>query len=113
MNFNSFIRYLSFLRWSRLLAFVFAFMGCLIIGYYFLTEQTQHRQLVWEFKNVSHFHAGDMNLEPGRVYEVSWENIEGKQVIPTELYIDGESYGTLNYFREGSSWFFRGIQILP
>lgn len=98
MDFNSFIRYLAFLRWSRLLAFVFAFIGCSIIGYFFLIKQTEHRQTEWKFKNISHFHAGSMDLDSGRIYEVTWESIEGKNVVPTELLVDDEYYDTLNYF---------------
>ncbi len=99
MDFNSFIHYLAFLRWSRLLAFVFAFIGCFIIGYYFLVKQEEHRQMEWEFKNVSHIHAGTMELEPGRIYEITWEHVEGKSVVPTELIVDDEIYDTLNYFK--------------
>lgn len=98
MNFNSFIRYLLYLRWSRLFAYVFAFAGCFIIGYYFLIEQKNHRQTEWNFKNVSHFHSGDLELDSGRIYEIRWENIEGKAVVPTELVIDDEIYDTMNYF---------------
>lgn len=100
MDFNSFIRYLAFLRWSRLLAFVFAFLGCFIIGYHFLIEQKNHRQLEWQFKNVSHINACTMELEPDRVYEVNWEYIDGKTVVPTELIVDDEIYDTLNFFSQ-------------
>lgn len=98
MNFNSFIRYLAFLRWSRVFAYLFAFIGCSITGYYFLIEQKNHRQMEWEFKNVSHFHAGDMELEPGRIYEVKWETKDNKNVVPTELLINGNYIDTENYF---------------
>lgn len=98
MTFNSFIRYLLFLRWSRLLAFVFAFVGCFIIGYYFLVKQENHRQTEWNFKNISHIHAGVFELDSGRVYEIMWDRIYGKAVVPTELLIDGEAYDTMNYF---------------
>lgn len=98
MDFNSFIRYLAFLRWSRVFAFVFAFAGCFIIGYYFFIEQKNHRQTLWEFKNISHVHSGTMELEPDRIYEIKWDRLIDKSVVPTELYVDGAYYDTLDYF---------------
>jgi hypothetical protein len=99
MDFNSFIKYLTFLRWSRVFAYVFAFIGCSIVGHYLLFEQINHRQLVWEFQNVSHFHTGDMELEPDRIYEVRWERKENKNVVPTELLINGDCLDTENYYQ--------------
>ncbi len=54
--------------------------------------------MYWEFKNVSHFHAGSLELDSGRVYEITWEQIEGKAVVPTELVVDDEIYDTINYY---------------
>lgn len=98
MDFDSFIRYLAFLRWSRLLAYVFAFAGCFVIGYYFLVEHKNHRQTEWNFRNISHVHAGSLELDSGRIYEITWEQIPGKAIVPTEIIIDDEIYDTLNYF---------------
>ena len=55
--------------------------------------------MVWDFKNVSHFHSGDLELEPGRIYEVRWEPKENKNIVPTELVINGDCLDTENYYR--------------
>lgn len=55
--------------------------------------------MVWEFQNVSHFHTGDMELEPDRIYEVKWETKQNKNVVPTELLINGDCLDTENYYR--------------
>ncbi len=97
MDFNSFIRFLTFLRWSHLLGFVFAFISFFITGYYFMYMQETHRQTFWEFKNISNFHNGELELEPDRIYEITWS---GSRPQPTELIIDGAPYYTLNYFQQ-------------
>lgn len=94
MAFNSFIRFLAISRWSKFFAFAFAFISLSIITYYFAFLQAEHRQTEWNFKNVSNIHSGELTLEPGRIYEIEWEE---KEALPTNVYLNGEEYYTLNY----------------
>jgi hypothetical protein len=97
MDLNSFYRHLSFKRWSRVLAFVCAFIACAVIAYYFFIRQVTHRQTEWNFKNVSNLHSGELELEPDRIYEISWEE---KESVPVELFVDSVYAHTLNYYND-------------
>lgn len=96
MDFNSFIRFLAIQRWTRLVGYICGGIFFLIITYYFAIEQANHRQLVWNFRNISNLHAGSLTLDSGRIYEIRWEEYKAH---PVEIEINGEPYVTMNYFK--------------
>lgn len=58
---------------NRVISFLFAAIAFGIATVYFINAQSEHKQNIWNFKNVRSIHDAEMDLKANTYYKVRWE----------------------------------------
>lgn len=84
-------------RRRKLLISFFIIILISLTTWLFFQNINSNHQTEWKFKNIRNIYSDRFSVEPGKVYEFSWEENDCEV---SELILNGEYYYTLNYFNK-------------